>query len=128
MGAYVAGEQAESWRLDAAAFGEPSDWLTQHRYILDSLTHPVGSLRDVQTPLSEVYRECALDQPSVSADERVLRGKPRITGTRIPVALVLRYLATGDGPVGDLGITPKDVSDCLEYAAMVCDYSTAEYE
>ena len=84
---------------------------------------PIGSRRSVETPLSRVYQECSEMQPAVTCNTNVLRGKPRIAGTRIPVSLVLRYLATDDNPVDDLGITKEDVADCLEFAALVCDYS-----
>ena len=73
--------------------------------------------------LRTVYAECAVARPTVSTNPRVLRGKPCVTRTRIPVALVLRYLATGEDPIEDLDLTSKDISDCLEYAAMVCDYA-----
>lgn len=36
------------------------------------------------------WRECVVSTPDV------LRGKPRIKGTRIPVSLILGYLAAGN--------------------------------
>jgi len=34
-------------------------------------------------------------KPHIVSDPEILRGKPRIKGTRIPVGLVLGYLAAG---------------------------------
>ena len=56
----------------------------------------------------------------IETDPLVLRGKPCIKGTRIPVALVLGYLAAGKtaeqvgGQFPDL--TVADVAAALEYA------------
>jgi uncharacterized protein (DUF433 family) len=59
----------------------------------------------------------------------VLRGKPRIVGTRIPVALVLGYLATGAG-VDEIqaefpDLRPEHVSACLAYARELADFEVA---
>ncbi len=52
----------------------------------------------------------------------VLSGKPRITGTRIPVALILGYLASGSQPDEIINEFPdlkrEHVAACLNYA---CD-------
>jgi uncharacterized protein (DUF433 family) len=59
----------------------------------------------------------------------VLRGKPRIDGTRIPVALVLGYLAAGAGidriceEFPDL--RPEHVSACLNYARELAEFEVA---
>lgn len=50
----------------------------------------------------------------------VLRGKPRIDGTRIPVALILGYLASGSG-VDEIraefsDLRPEHIAACLNYA------------
>ena len=74
-----------------------------------------------QTPISSAYHSAAGQHPRIASNPTVLDGKPCIKGTRVPVALVLRYLAAGDDPVEDLEITQKDVSDCLQFAAAVCD-------
>jgi uncharacterized protein (DUF433 family) len=34
----------------------------------------------------------------ITSDPEILRGKPRLKGTRIPVSLVLGYLAAGKAP------------------------------
>jgi uncharacterized protein (DUF433 family) len=59
----------------------------------------------------------------------VLHGKPRIDGTRIPVALVLGYLASG----ADLDeiraefpdLKPEHVSACLDYARESAEFEIA---
>jgi uncharacterized protein (DUF433 family) len=78
-----------------------------------------------QTAIAAVYAAAAEQNPHIGSNPNILSGKPCIKGTRIPVALVLRYLAVGDDPVEDLELTKKDVSDCLEFAATVCDQPTS---
>ena len=57
-------------------------------------------------------------QRIVSTPE-VLSGKPRIDGTRIPVALVLGYLAAGstyDEIINEFpDLTGEDIAACLDY-------------
>jgi uncharacterized protein (DUF433 family) len=59
----------------------------------------------------------------------VLRGKPRIKGTRIPVSLVLGYLAAGKsvqeiiGEFPDLG--KEQIAACLDYARDLSEYEVA---
>lgn len=64
-------------------------------------------------------------QRIVSTPE-VLSGKPRIDGTRIPVALILGYLAAGnttDEIVKEFpDLTPADVAACLDYARDLAEY------
>ena len=56
----------------------------------------------------------------------VLRGKPRLKGTRIPVSLVLGYLAAGKNapaikkefPV----INEAQIAACLDYARELAEY------
>ena len=59
----------------------------------------------------------------------VLRGKPRIDGTRIPVSLVLGYLAAGytaDGLRAEFpDLSAQDVAACLSYARDLADYEVA---
>ena len=55
----------------------------------------------------------------------VLRGKPRIKGTRIPVSLILGYLAAGKRAqeikeeFPDL--TKKQIAACLDYARKLAE-------
>lgn len=56
----------------------------------------------------------------IVSEPEVLRGKPCIKGTRIPVALVLGYLAVHKSTAEILsefpGLTAADVAAALEYA------------
>jgi len=56
----------------------------------------------------------------------VLSGKPRIDGTRIPVALILGYLAAGSTPDEIIGEFPdlkrEGIAACLDYARDLADY------
>jgi uncharacterized protein (DUF433 family) len=56
----------------------------------------------------------------------VISGKPRIDGTRIPVALILGYLAAGNTPDEIIGefpdLKPEDIAACLDYARDLADY------
>jgi len=56
----------------------------------------------------------------------VLRGKPRIRDTRIPVSLILGYLAEG-ASLDDLqrefpDLTPDDITACLRYARDLSEF------
>ena len=56
----------------------------------------------------------------------VLRGKPRIIGTRIPVGMILGYLAAGITSKTILGEFPDlsadDIAACLDYARELADF------
>jgi len=59
----------------------------------------------------------------------VLRGKPRIKGTRIPVSLILGYLAAGN-PVDKIveefpDLTKEHVAACLDYARDLSEFEVA---
>jgi uncharacterized protein (DUF433 family) len=62
----------------------------------------------------------------IVSDPKILRGKPCIKGTRIPVALVLGYLAAGRDAGGILrefpDLTTDDVGACLHYARDLADF------
>jgi uncharacterized protein (DUF433 family) len=73
--------------------------------------------------LSLDWRRCIVSTPDV------LRGKPRIDGTRIPVALILGYLASGVG-VDEIraefpDVRPEHVSACLSYARELAEFEVA---
>ncbi len=85
---------------------------------------PSLSAEPGQSTIASVYAAATEQNPHIGSNANILSGKPCIKGTRIPVSLVLRYLAVGDDPVEDLELTKKDVSDCLEFAATVCDHPT----
>jgi uncharacterized protein (DUF433 family) len=56
----------------------------------------------------------------------VLRGKPRLKGTRIPVSLVLGYLAAGknnrDLKAEFPEITAEQVAACLDFARELAEF------
>jgi uncharacterized protein (DUF433 family) len=59
----------------------------------------------------------------------VLRGKPRIKGTRIPVSLVLGYLASGKSAeeiiVEFPDLAREHIAACLDYARDLSEYELA---
>jgi uncharacterized protein (DUF433 family) len=62
----------------------------------------------------------------IETDPAVLRGKPCIKGTRIPVALILGYLAAGRQPVQIIeefpDLTEDDIAACLDYARELAEF------
>jgi uncharacterized protein (DUF433 family) len=65
-------------------------------------------------------------QQHITSDARILRGKPRLKGTRIPVSLVLGYLAAGRTPeeiAGELpDLTRDQIAACLDYARDLAEF------
>lgn len=65
----------------------------------------------------------------IVSDPLVLRGKPCIRGTRIPVALILGYLADGVAPEDVITEFPDlaadDVAASLDYARDLADFEAA---
>ncbi len=62
----------------------------------------------------------------IVSDPEVLRGKPRLKGTRIPVGLVLGYLAAGN-TVRDIvaefpDLTADQIAACLDYARELAEF------
>jgi uncharacterized protein (DUF433 family) len=59
----------------------------------------------------------------------VLRGKPRIKGTRIPVSLILGYLAAGmsgdEIRVEFPDLTAEAIAACLDYARELSEFEVA---
>lgn len=59
----------------------------------------------------------------------VLRGKPRIRNTRIPVSLILGYLAVGKSFKEIIAefpdLTSEQIAACLEYARDLSEYTLA---
>ena len=62
----------------------------------------------------------------ILSDPQILHGKPCIKNTRIPVALVLGYLAAGRGPAAIQrefpDLTTADVAACLDYARELAEF------
>jgi uncharacterized protein (DUF433 family) len=59
----------------------------------------------------------------------VLRGKPRIKGTRIPVSLILGYLAMGNTSEEIIrefpDLTKEEIAACLDYARDLSEFEVA---
>jgi uncharacterized protein (DUF433 family) len=62
----------------------------------------------------------------IVSDPEILRGKPRIKGTRIPVGWVLGYLAAGKTSADILAEFPDLISNqiaaCLDYARELSEF------
>jgi uncharacterized protein (DUF433 family) len=62
----------------------------------------------------------------IVSDPEILRGKPRIKGTRIPVGLVLGYLAAGKTSADILaefpGLNSEQIAACLDYARELSEF------
>ena len=57
--------------------------------------------------------------PGITVDPAIVHGKPAITGTRIPVTLVLGQLAAGESVESvceNYALTPEQVHAALSYA------------
>ena len=68
-------------------------------------------------------------QDHITSTPDVLKGKPRLEGMRIPVSLVLGYLANG-ADTKDIqrefpDVKPEDVTACLSYARDLAEYEVA---
>jgi uncharacterized protein (DUF433 family) len=65
-------------------------------------------------------------QDHIESTPSVLRGKPRLKGTRIPVSLILGYLASGNTPEQIISefpdLTPDRISACLDYARALAEF------
>jgi uncharacterized protein (DUF433 family) len=65
----------------------------------------------------------------VESSPEVLRGKPRIKGTRIPVSLILGYLADGKTHEDILkefpDLTRDHVAACLDYARELSEFEVS---
>ena len=65
----------------------------------------------------------------ILSDPQILRGKPCIKGTRVPVALILGYLAAGRDAVHIQrefpDLTAADVAACLDYARELAEFEAA---
>ena len=69
------------------------------------------------------WREHIVSTPNV------LRGKPRIKGTRIPVSLILGYLAAGrtvDAIIAEFpDLAREQISACLDYARELSEFEVS---
>ena len=73
--------------------------------------------------MGEKWRECIVSTPEV------LRGKPRIQGTRIPASLILGYLAaerTYEEIIAEFpDLKKEDILACLDYARELSEIEVA---
>ena len=62
----------------------------------------------------------------IVSDPEILRGKPRIKGTRIPVGLVLGHLAAGKTSADIVAefpdLTSEQIAACLDYARELSEF------
>jgi uncharacterized protein (DUF433 family) len=65
----------------------------------------------------------------IVSDPQILRGKPCIKDTRIPVALILGYVASGRDAKAIRhefpDLTSDDIAACLNYARDLADFEAA---
>ncbi len=64
----------------------------------------------------------------IVSDPEILRGKPRLKGTRIPVSLVLGYLAAGKTAADIVAefpdLTHEQIAACLDYARELAEFES----
>ena len=62
----------------------------------------------------------------ITSDPTILRGRPRIKGTRIPVSLILGHLAEGQTTEQIIAefpdLTPERIAACLDYARALSEF------
>ena len=62
----------------------------------------------------------------IESDPKILRGKPRIKETRIPVSLILGYLASGytsDQIIAEFpDLNGERIAACLDYARDLAEF------
>ena len=62
----------------------------------------------------------------IASDPEILHGKPRLRGTRIPVSLILGYLAAGETAESILAefpdLTREQIAACLDYARDLAEF------
>ena len=65
----------------------------------------------------------------ITSTPDILRGKPRLKGTRIPVSLILGYLAAGATSADILADFPDleapQIHACLDYARELAEFEVA---
>ncbi len=62
----------------------------------------------------------------IVSEPEILRGKPRLKGTRIPVGMVLGYLAAGKTAEEIIAefpdLTREQIAACLDYARELAEF------
>ena len=68
-------------------------------------------------------------QDFIESNPNVLRGKPRLKGTRIPVSLILGHLAAGNSPEQIIAEFPdlshEQIAASLDYARELAEFEVA---
>lgn len=68
-------------------------------------------------------------QDRITSTPEILKGKPCIANTRIPVSLILGFLAAGstvDNIIAEYpDLTADDIAACLDYARALADFEVA---
>lgn len=62
--------------------------------------------------------------PRITIDPKICHGQPVVTGTRVPVAIVIGSLAGGmsfDDIVEEYRVTEEDIRACLAWAAQLTE-------
>jgi uncharacterized protein (DUF433 family) len=63
----------------------------------------------------------------IASDPEILRGRPRIKGTRIPASLILGYLAAGKTTEQIIAefpdLTGDQIAACLDYARDLAEFA-----
>lgn len=102
----------------------------EHRVPPDSL--PLRGSRRVGVAVKRCKNEVAKImawQDFIESTPNILRGKPRIKGTRIPASLILGYLAKENTPEQIIAEFPDLTNDqiiaCLDYARELADFEAA---
>jgi uncharacterized protein (DUF433 family) len=73
------------------------------------------------------YRRMPVEwKQHIVSDPEILRGKPRLKGTRISVGLVLGYLAAGKTAAEIIAefpdLTHEQIAACLDYARELAEF------
>lgn len=111
-----------SFRLDPLGYPGEEKWSE------DSHPGECGlSSKDFDIPLSTALRKALESFPSITMDDDVLCGTPRIAGTRIPVYMILdavEYYGTIQGVLTSYShLTMDQVKDALSFAAALLEQS-----
>ncbi len=96
------------------------DWQWRH-------TEECGSYeKNFDVPFSTVLRKALRDYPTISVDANVLSGTPRISGTRIPVYMIVdavEYSGSIEGALRSYSnLTREQVKDALSFAVAVLEH------
>jgi uncharacterized protein (DUF433 family) len=63
----------------------------------------------------------------IASDHEILRGRPRLKGTRTPVSLILGYLSAGQTAeqiiAEFLDLTGDQIAACLDYARDLAEFA-----